>query len=501
MGIHSVVPRLRYRRQTADIYQDGRSGIPMAPGAVPVLGHAWRLGRDPMSFLDGIPRDADIVRVLLGPHPIALVCDPELTQQMLKDDRTFDKGGPLISIVSSLVGDGIVTCPRSRHRPSRRLVQPDFRPDRYRSYARKTIVATSAITRDWRNGQAIDVPVELRRIAIHASVKYLFSDQINTAQVDQMAEDFTTIQIGFAKRMQMPPFLSHLPTPLNRAHDAAIKRTREVITSTVLARRANPGDQRQDLLSTLLTNGTDDKPMLEESVLEDHVATFLIASTATVSSVLGWALHHLAQDPQLQHRLHHELDSVLNGSPAGFDDLPQLGLTRAIVTEATRMYPSLWLGPARVTTADTQLGDHFLPAGTEMAYSPYVHHRRDELYDDPHTFDPDRWTDDRPPHPAHHASVAYGGGARQCIAVEWAPIEMALTLATIASRWALESVPGRPLRSCAAPNLTARGLQVRVSTRTRGNRANAAASTTLASMAVRSGPGTRRPTNRATWLI
>lgn len=91
--------------------------------ALPVIGHALRLRRTPVGFLESFAHNS-LVRYQVGRKCLVRVCDTDLTRQMLSDDRTFDKGGPINALVQTLVGDGLATCPSSWHRQSRRAIQP-----------------------------------------------------------------------------------------------------------------------------------------------------------------------------------------------------------------------------------------------------------------------------------------------------------------------------------------------------------------------------------------
>ncbi|HZB27607.1 MAG TPA: cytochrome P450 [Gemmatimonadales bacterium] len=114
------------------------------------------------------------------------------------------------------------------------------------------------------------------------------------------------------------------------------------------------------------------------------------------TTTLSWALHLISLHPEIERRLHAEVDAVLSGRPAVHADLPDLDLTGRIITETLRLRGPGWFF-TRTVTADTHLGGHLLPVGTTIAYSPYlIHHRRD-LYDAPETFDPDRWSGDLRP--------------------------------------------------------------------------------------------------------
>ncbi|MEV6576488.1 cytochrome P450 [Streptomyces sp. NPDC051577] len=471
------------------------SGLPSAPGALPVLGHALRLRRDPLRFMKSLSRSGGLVRFRVYTHDLIMICDPELTRAVLNDSRTFDKGGPIIRLVDPLVGDGLATCPHSRHRRYRRSIQPIINPERLPGYGQKVTAAVDAVTGDWRHGQILDIPVEMRRIGMHAGAQTWFSGAMPPSVVDSMADDFTTVLVGFAQQVARPEFICRLPLPGNRRQRRAISRIRQTLADA--ADRRPDAAHHDDLLAALRTTA-DGATALSAQVIVDHAATFIAASTATIGSTMAWVWHLLARHPSIRERLHDEVDAALGVNvTASFEHLPRLPLARRIITETLRMYPSLWLG-TRVVTADTHLAGHGIPAGTILAYSPYIVGRSD-LYDAPDRFDPDRWDVSCRPAPPRHAFVPFGGGARQCIAIEYAPTEMVLALASIASRWCLEPIHGTPLRPRAAANLTPRGLRLTVVVRRPHGRGGTICEKTPVSEPEQA--GTRRPTKRTPWLL
>ena len=151
------------------------------------------------------------------------------------------------------------------------------------------------------------------------------------------------------------------------------------------------------------------------------------------------------------------------GTPA-WDDLPRLELTRRIIAETLRLYPSGGLFSRTVTT-NTRLGGHPLPAGTPVLVSPYLIHHRPDVYPDPSAFDPDRW-------PAANGGrtrgtyLPFGAGARVCIGERFALTEAVLALAAIAGRWHLHPVPSSRVRVPGIVVVRPSGLRMRVRPRT-----------------------------------
>ncbi|HUQ56219.1 cytochrome P450 [Lentzea sp.] len=468
------------------------STIPTVPGAVPVLGHGRALGQDPMAFLGSLAAYPDLVQIRLGPHPVVIICNPELTDEMLRDTKSFDKGGPLVDMVAPLVGEGLATCPMAKHKPARKLLQPIFSREVASVHADRFPGAINKVVDGWRDGQVMDMPVEARRITIQVAVDTLFAGVFDEDTVDQMADDLTAWQVGVAQRMSRPPVLDLLPTPTNIRFRAATKRVRRTVDEAIVRHKASGNDQL-GVLSSLLSPEGEEIPWFDSTTLIDHAMTFLIAPTATISSVLCWLWHELSRREDLQNRLNDEVDAVLGEKIPTAADIPKLELTKRLVAESLRMYPSLYFAPLRTVVKDIQLGGYDLPVGTVVAYSPYIVHRRPELYADPSRFDPDRWADTSLPLPSRNAFIPFGHGVRQCIAGEFSFNEMVLAVATVASKWRLESVAGTPLQTRSSVNLTPRGLRLkpvrRVPIRAGAEVAGAARG------------GRRRPTRSRKWLI
>ncbi|GAB3654376.1 hypothetical protein GCM10027589_13040 [Actinocorallia lasiicapitis] len=444
------------------------SAIPTAPGALPLLGHLPSLARDPLTFMKSLPARGDLVRIRLGRLPALVVCDPDLTWQVLHDDRTFDKGGPFFDRLRETLGDGIGTCPHSLHRRQRRLVQPAFHPARLPGYAAVMTKQISGMTDTWQDGRPIDVLAQMAEFTARTTVETMFSDAIPPQTLTQTTQDISAIFDGWYRRMLTPPPLDRLPTPKNRRYHQANARLRRNIGSIIAHRRAT-GEDLGDLLSPLL-NGVEGEPpggdgRLTDAEIADQLIVFYIAGTQTTAATLAWALWLIARHPEIEARLHQEVDTVLDGGPATYERLARLTLTGNIVTETLRLWGPGWF-LTRTVPAETRLRQYTVPAGSTIVYSPYLVHHDAALYDDPESFAPDRW-DDPALRSARHALIPFGSGARKCIGDSFATVEAVLALATVAARWRLCPEPGQKVRPARGDTLRPRRLIMRAEARRR----------------------------------
>ncbi|WP_327138908.1 cytochrome P450 [Nocardia sp. NBC_01327] len=445
--------------------------IPRAPGAMPLIGHTLSVLHDPWSFVAALATSDDkLVRVSLGPLDVVVVCDPELTRQVLHDDRTFDKGGPVFDVLRKVIGTGLGSCPHSLHRRQRRLIQPGFNQGRIAAFTPTIVDEIETMTSSWRHGQILDVPSQMLELTIRTIMAAMFSDALPPAAVRIAMSDVTTLFNGLYSQLATPSALRRLPIPGNRRYRKANTRLRATLAAIITDRRTAENNY-DDLLATLLsahdnaaeTDALEEGKCLNDAEISDQAVTFFMAGSETTAAVLGWALHLLALHPDIEERLHIEVDRVLAGGAAHFVDVPKLELTRNIITETLRLYPAGWLF-TRTVAADTRLGEYALPPGTTVVYSSYLIHHRADLYDAPERFDPDRWSSERAV-TTPGAYIPFGRYARKCIGDNFALTEAVLALATITAHWELRHIPGKQIQPAKALTLRPRNLHMRVAAR------------------------------------
>ncbi|MGW2592311.1 cytochrome P450 [Streptomyces sp. NPDC001515] len=414
-----------------------------APGSVPVLGHALPLWRRPLEFLAGLPTDADLVEIRLGPKKAYLAHSPELAQQVLTDSRTYDKGGPLFEKARLLVGNGLVSSEWAPHRRQRRLLQPAFHPSRVPGYIGLMGEELEAELASWEPGEPLDVSDTMHGLTLKITARTMFATTADRRAIDEVAYCMPVIMRGVYKRMIAPTGLQEkLPTAHNRDFEQVRVRMRQLIRETVEAYRNADSEDTGDLMSILVHTRDDETGEgLSDEEIHDQVMTLLIGGTETTGNTMAWAFHTLATHPHIEERLHEELDTVLAGRVPGFDDLHRLPYTGRVITETLRMYPPAWL-LTRATTRPTELAGRRLEPGTIVLYSPYALGHNPAVYADPETFDPDRWLPERAEGLPRGFNLPFGGGSRKCIGDTLGAAETTITLAGIAARWRLRTVPG-----------------------------------------------------------
>jgi cytochrome P450 len=182
---------------------------------------------------------------------------------------------------------------------------------------------------------------------------------------------------------------------------------------------------------------------MNDKQLRDEVMTMILAGHETSANALAWTWYLLSQNPDVEEKLHAELDSVLEGRIPTIADLPRLPYTKMVIDETLRLYPPA-PGVSRKSVADDEVGGYHIPARSEIAVSEYVTHRHPGFWEQPEDFDPERFTPQRSAGRPHFAYFPFGGGPHLCIGNNFALMEAQLILATVAQVYQLRMAPRHP---------------------------------------------------------
>ncbi|SEF21123.1 Cytochrome P450 [Amycolatopsis pretoriensis] len=416
------------------------------PGRWPVLGHTVPLLRDPLKLFTSLPAHGDVVELRLGPLPVQVVTTPELAWQVLATDADkFDKG-LVFDKMRPLFGDGLATSNGELNRRQRRLVMPAFGRTRIAGYADTTITKLAdELTSSWRPGEVVEFDKRMQDLVLTIAGQTLFSTALGEEALAEIQRSIPIMLKYVLIRAFSPKFVEKLPIPANRRFDAAAARLREVIGETVITARKEGADHGDLLSMLLLARDEDTGEGMSDRQVHDEVITILTTGAETTAVALAWFFHELGQHPEVERRFHAEVDDVLGGRPATFEDLPDLVYTHQIVNEIVRRTPPLIL--MRRAREDVDLGGVTVRTGSEVAVSQHTLHRDPRWFPDPDRFDPDRWAPGETAELPKGAYIPFGAGARLCPGHVFAPTEIGIVAATIGARWRLVPVPGKKVRA------------------------------------------------------
>jgi cytochrome P450 len=177
--------------------------------------------------------------------------------------------------------------------------------------------------------------------------------------------------------------------------------------------------------------------------VRDQVLIFLLAGHETTSTALTYALHLLGRHPDAQRQVRAEVAAVTGDGSVTAQHVAALAYTTMVLKETMRLYPSAPLLGRRAVEEDEICG-YRIPAGADVVVAPWVVHRHPDFWDQPHRFDPQRFTPEREKARHRYAWFPFGGGPRGCIGQHFSMLESVIALAMLVREFDFVAPPGEP---------------------------------------------------------
>ncbi|KAJ0056632.1 hypothetical protein NL108_010586 [Boleophthalmus pectinirostris] len=196
-------------------------------------------------------------------------------------------------------------------------------------------------------------------------------------------------------------------------------------------------------LDELEQNAGDPCSSFSKENLIYSVGELIIAGTETTTNTLRWAMLYMALYPNIQERVHREIDSVLtNGRMPTLDDKHKMPFVEAVLHEVLRFCNIVPLGIFRATSQDANVNGYKIPKGTMVITNLYSVHFDEKYWQEPGVFSPQRFLDNNGNFVRREAFLPFSLGRRQCLGEQLARMEMFLFFTTLLQRFHLQFPPG-----------------------------------------------------------
>ncbi len=416
---------------------------PPGPSRLDLLRNARRIRGDVLGALqDWQRRYGDVVELPLKRRTFLLFLPDDVRHVLVANQRSYHKTGGIL-VGRRVFGQGLLASEDPLHRAQRRLMQPMFHKTSIAAYGAimtRTIARTLA---GWEEGAVVDLAAEMSRTTLSIVGQSLFSlDLVHDST--ELHESLLAAQHYIVQRQQaILPLPEFLPTPSAVRYWRALKSFDRILAEMIARRRAE-SERPRDVLTLLLEARHEDGAPMPDRQIRDELLILLLAGHETTSNALTWSLYLLAQHPAVLERMLDELSRELAGRPATAADVARLAYTGAVVDEAMRLFPPVWILARRALAEDRLPSGVRVPPQSNVALPQYAIHRDPRFFPDPERFEPERFLGARKDASAQ-AFFPFGAGARACIGEGFARMEASILLATIVQHAELELVPGQEI--------------------------------------------------------
>jgi cytochrome P450 len=410
------------------VFEQGR--IPPGPA------EKYNTAEDLLRWMkDQFDRFGSIYRASVYGKDVYVVSDPEHVDHVLRINWRNYKRGQAIKRIGFLLGNGLIVSEGEFWKNQRRMIQPAFHDKAIGALLNVFSAANLALLQKWKNAaherESVNITSDISQMVLKVVLLSIFGDDY-----EPVAPHFKILSDESARNMQFAQRFR----PLGK------------IVTGVARQRRQQNRTATDILGMLLAARDAQGQAMPDSQLASEILTLIVAGHETTATTLNWTWYLLSQSAEVEEKLWSELNAVPGRGSPEMGDLAKSVYTRQVLEETLRLYPALWL-MTRAALKNDQLGDYFVPAGTEIYISPYLIQRHPAFWEAPERFHPDRFgpAEVRTRHPM--TMVPFGAGPRKCIGDSFARILMQIHLMTIAKQLRLRRVRAQPIQLEAGVNL------------------------------------------------
>jgi cytochrome P450 len=124
--------------------------------------------------------------------------------------------------------------------------------------------------------------------------------------------------------------------------------------------------------------------------------------------------------------------------------------------ETLRLYPPAW-ALMRTAEQEDEIGGYTIEPGDKIVLSPYMVHHNPKYWDDPETFDPNRFLPGRIKKRVKYSYLPFGAGKRFCLGGQLSQLETVLALTMLLRHFRLDYAGDGPVKFSASVMLTPKG--------------------------------------------
>jgi cytochrome P450 len=331
------------------------------------------------------------------------------------------------------LGDAILTAEGPHWRWQRQAAAPAFRHERLLSMTPLMTRAAEDTLARWRSADTA-APRDIARDMVRTTFDVILHTMLSGGEGLDIEEASREIEI-YLQTMGRPTLVDvfGLPAWLRVLTQPRGARASEYLRRTIAAivkRRRAEGPGRDDLVDMLM-QAVDPETgrQMSDDDLRDNIITFIAAGHETTAMALTWALYLVSSHKPTEQRVLDEVRRVAGDAPIGPEHIEGLVFTKQVIQETMRLFPPVAVLP-RAAERDTKIAGQSVQVGTTVLVPIYALHRHRRLWDDPDTFDPDRFAPELNAKRHRFAYLPFGGGPRICIGMSFAMIEATAILAT-----------------------------------------------------------------------
>ena len=377
---------------------------------------------------------------------------PETIRYVFVENKdNYERKSPQMRrALEPLLGDGLFISDGETWSSRRKIQTPLFDSTHIKMFTGTMISTIAEMADDWQtmieesDASELDIHPEMGKLTAEIIARTLFGEKLGSENSSAVVEAFAEYQsvvkqTNLSNFLGLPDWLPNLNGKMGKGRRAA--KTIHDAVDNIIAKAEKGGHEGTLVAEFLKANQSESGvDLMTKQQIRNELIVLFMAGHETTANVLAWTWYLISQTPEVEAKLHAELDEVLAGRSPEMSDVENLKYTRAILDETMRLYPPVPI-LSREAMAEDTIRDRKVPAGSIMLIVPWLIHRHKKYWDKPDHFIPERFMPEAPK-PIKFSYIPFSAGPRVCLGKNFGIVESVLTIAMLAQRFRLSMPMG-----------------------------------------------------------
>ncbi|XP_040179134.1 cytochrome P450 2G1-like [Rana temporaria] len=430
--------------------------LPPGPTPLPIVGNVlqMRTGEMVKSLLEFREKYGSIYTIYFGHKPVVVLCGYELVKEALVDHpEEFEARGRLPTLDSFVQEHGVVFSSGKRWKDLRRFTLTTLRNF---GMGRKSIeqriqeesgFLVTAIRS--HKGKSIDPRSLLVPCVSNIICSIVFGDRFeyNNESFQKLlslfAANFRDMSGTWGQLQHMlPNIMNYIPGHHKRINTQMTNLANFILERVKMNQETFDPNSPRDFIDCFLIKQQQEKdnPNFNKENMTMTIMNLFFAGTETVSTTLSYGLLALMRYPEIQARLHKEIDRVIgeNRIP-NTEDRNKMPYMDAVIHEIQRFGDIVPMNLPHQTARNVNFRGYTIPKGTDVYPLLCSVLRDDNQFATPYKFDPNHFLDNNGCFKKNDAFMPFSAGKRMCLGEGLARMELFIFLTTILQNFTLTS--------------------------------------------------------------
>ncbi|XP_048132230.1 cytochrome P450 87A3-like isoform X3 [Rhodamnia argentea] len=379
-----------------------------------------------------------IFRTSLVGRPVVVSTDPDFNYFIfLKEGHLFESWYP--DTFTEIFGrQNVGSLHGFMYRYLKNMVLYLFGPESLKKMLPEVEEVAIRRLEQWSNQGKVEVKDATASMIFHLTTKKLISHDSESSSENLRANFDAFIKGLISFPLNMPGTAYHKCLQ-------GRKNAMRMLQNLMQERQAMPRKQPSDFFDYVLEELQKEGTILTEGIALDLMFVLLFASFETTSLALTLAMKFLSDHPRVLKQLTEEHETILRkrddaSSGLSWKEYKSMTYTFQFINETVRL-ANIVPGIFRRALRDIQFKGYTIPAGWAVVACPPAVHLNPMKYEDPLSFNPERWEGIEVNGASKHF-MAFGGGMRYCVGTDFTKIQMAVFLHCLVTKYRWQIIKG-----------------------------------------------------------